>query len=120
MGFGEILRKLVSGAGIVAHQLLLSRSEGAVIFSGISNARNVGLQVAEDGELARDGVGGIGAFELRFDLLDGGHRGGVVAGGGRGLGKRRAAYQPQNWQKDIDAGRQPALVGVFQLGVMFG
>ena len=102
MGFGEVLRELVTGEGIVAHQLLLSGSEGAAIFSGVPNARDVGLQVGEDGDLARDGVSGIGALKLCFDLLDGGQRGGVVAGRGRGLGKRHAAYQPKHWQKHID------------------
>ena len=93
MGFREVLRELVTGEGVVAHQLFLARGEGSPVFSGIPNTRDVSLQVGENGDLARDSVSGIRALELCFDLLDGGQRSGVVARCWRGLGESYLAYQ---------------------------
>src|SRR4030081_687537 len=104
MGFREVLRELVTGEGVVAHQLFLAGGEGPPVFSGIPNSRDVRLQIGENGDLARDSVSGIRAFELCFDLLDGGQGSGVVARCGRGLGESYLAYQ--NRQKQIDTGMQ--------------
>ena len=85
MGFRERLGKLGLSSTVGLKHLLLAWSVGAADGAGVLGVVDIVLEPAEDGDLAGDGVGGIGALDVGFDRLCGGISGGVVRR--RGLGQ---------------------------------
>ena len=82
VGFGVFLGDLVAGEAVGGHDALLAGGIGAAVVAVELDAVDVGVEVGEDGDLAGEGVGGVGTFDLGFDAVDGGQVVGVVGAGG--------------------------------------
>ena len=109
MGLRVVLRDLIRGEAVGGHDPRLSGRVRAAVVTVELDAVDVRVEVGEDGDLARERVGGVGAFDLSFDALDGGQVGGVV-GAGR-LGQYAAALQgteqPREGQGEGETGMVP-------------
>jgi len=81
VGFGVALRHLVGSEAVGGHHPRLSGRVWAAVVTVELDAVDVGVEVGEDGDLAGEGVGGVGAFDLGFDAFDGGQVVGVVGTG---------------------------------------
>ena len=119
MGFLVILLHLVSGQGVGADHLLLAGQVGASVVPVKLDAVDIGVEIAEDRNLPREGVGRVGTFDLGFDALYGGQVFCVV---GWSLSKRSAAYKTQERQNKNEAwiqmaGRGGSVVSFEQHGV---
>src|SRR5207302_466258 len=93
VGLGVVLRHLVGGEAVGGDDALLAGGVGAVDGAVVLDALDIRLEVGEDGDLAGEAVGGVGAFDLGLDAFDRGQVVGVVGSGG--LCERPAAQKAQ-------------------------
>ena len=104
MGFGVVLRHLVGGQAVCGDDALLAGGEGAAVGAVVLDALDVCLEISEDGDLAGEAVGGVRAFDLGLDAVDGRQVVGVV-GTGR-LCEHAAACEAQESREEDEAGMQ--------------
>ena len=104
VGFRVVLRDLVGGEAVGGHDPRLSGRVRAAVVTVELDAVDVGVEVGEDGDLAGEGVGGVGAFDLGFDALDGGQVVGVVGAGG--LREHAAGGEAQESREKDESGME--------------
>ncbi len=91
-----VLRDLVFGQVIGAHNAHLFRRVGPVDGAVVLDALDVSRQVGEDGKLACEGVGRVGALDFGLDAIDGRHVGRVVGTGALSEGARTQDAQQRS------------------------
>ena len=101
VGLGEALGQVVLGFGVFGEEPGFAGRVGAAVVAVQLDALNVSLQIFDDGDLAGEGVGGVGAFDFGLDARDGGEVGGVVGAGG--LGERGGAGEgEESYEEEAD------------------